>query len=156
MPMFSGEYHHTIDDKNRLAIPSKILDKIDKENEEKGFWITRGLDGCLFMYTPKVWQSVVSKLEQQLSFTKKKARDFQRLFFSKAHEIPDCDQQGRILIPQLLKELAQIQKSVVIVGVSNRIEIWNDKKWKELESNVEASFEALAEEMFDVGASSKD
>ncbi|MCF6157573.1 MAG: division/cell wall cluster transcriptional repressor MraZ [wastewater metagenome] len=145
--MFTGEYHHTIDDKNRLAIPAPLRDSIDIETEGKGFYITRGLDDCLFLYTPKVWQNVVSKIEQ-LSFTNKKARQFQRLFFSKAQKIPDYDPQGRILIPQYLKDLAKIRKSVVILGISSRIEIWDEETWKRFELEHEETFEEIAEDLF--------
>lgn len=151
--MFTGEYHHTIDDKNRLAIPAPLRDSIHVETEGKGFFITRGLDACLFMYTPKVWQSVVFRIEQ-LSFTNKKARQFQRLFFSKAQKISDSDQQGRILIPQYLKDLAKIQKNVVIVGVSSRIEIWDEEAWKDFESEHTKGFEEIAEDLFQLGYSS--
>jgi MraZ protein len=150
--MFTGEYHHSIDDKNRLAIPAPLRECINVETDGKGFFITRGLDSCLFMYTPKVWQNVVSRIEQ-LSFTNKKARQFQRLFFSKAQRIPDCDQQGRILIPQYLKDLAKVQKNVVIVGVSSRIEIWDEKNWKDFESEHEKTFEEIAENLFQLGYS---
>jgi transcriptional regulator MraZ len=147
--MFTGEYHHTIDDKNRLAIPAALRESIDTKTDGKGFFVTRGLDTCLFMYTPKVWQGVVSKIEQ-LSFTNKKTRQFQRLFFSKAQKIPECDQQGRILIPQYLKELARIQKNVVIVGVSSRIEIWDENSWKDFETEHNAAYEEIAEELFHI------
>ncbi len=148
--MFTGEYHHTIDDKNRLAIPAPLRDSIDVEAEGKGYFVTRGLDTCLFMYTPKVWQAVVYRIEQ-LSFTNKKARQFQRLFFSKAQKIPDCDSQGRILIPQYLKDIAMIRKNVVIVGVSSRIEIWDEKTWKDFESEHNEGFEGIAEDLFQLG-----
>lgn len=145
--MFTGEYHHTIDDKNRLAIPAPLRESVNIEAEGKGFYITRGLDTCLFMYTPKVWQNVVSRIEQ-LSFTNKKARQFQRLFFSKAQKISECDQQGRILIPQYLRDLAKIQKNIVIVGVNSRIEIWDEKRWKDFELEYEKTFEEIAEDLF--------
>ena len=148
--MFTGEYHHTIDDKNRLAIPALLRDAINAKVDGKGFFITRGLDTCLFMYTPKEWQSVVFRIEQ-LSFTNKKARQVQRLFFSKAQKIPDCDQQGRILIPQYLKDVARIQKNVVIVGVSSRIEIWDENTWKDFESQHNKGFEEIAEDLFQLG-----
>ena len=150
MAMFTGEYHHTIDDKNRLAIPAPIRECIDVNTDGKGFYITRGLDTCLFMYTPKVWQGVVARIEQ-LSFTNKKARQFQRLFFSKAQKIPDCDQQGRILIPQYLKDIAKIQKNVVIVGISSRIEIWDEKIWKDFEAEHDKGFEEISEDLFQLG-----
>ena len=145
--MFTGEYHHTIDEKNRLAIPSDIRDKVNTKIEGKGFFITIGLDGCLFMYTPKEWQNIVQKINQ-LPFTNEKARQFQRLFFSKAQEIPDCDPQGRILISQNLKDIAKIQKKAVIVGVSNRIEIWDETRWKNFESEHGKEYEKIAEDLF--------
>ena len=145
--MFTGEYHHTIDEKNRLAIPSDIRDKVNTKIEGKGFFITIGLDGCLFMYTPKEWQHIVQKINQ-LPFTNEKARQFQRLFFSKAQEIPDCDPQGRILISQNLKDIAKIQKKAVIVGVSNRIEIWDETRWKNFESEHGKEYEKIAEDLF--------
>ena len=145
--MFTGEYHHTIDEKNRLAIPSDIRDKVNTKIEGKGFFITIGLDGCLFMYTPKEWQNIVQKINQ-LPFTNEKARQFQRLFFSKAQEIPDYDPQGRILISQNLKDIAKIQKKAVIVGVSNRIEIWDETRWKNFESEHGKEYEKIAEDLF--------
>ena len=145
--MFTGEYHHTIDEKNRLAIPSDIRDKVNTKIEGKGFFITIGLDGCLFMYTPKEWQHIVQKINQ-LPFTNEKARQFQRLFFSKAQEIPDYDSQGRILISQNLKDIAKIQKKAVIVGVSNRIEIWDETRWKNFESEHGKEYEKIAEDLF--------
>ena len=145
--MFTGEYHHTIDEKNRLAIPSDIRDKVNTKIEGKGFFITIGLDGCLFMYTPKEWQHIVQKINQ-LPFTNEKARQFQRLFFSKAQEIPDYDPQGRILISQNLKDIAKIQKKAVIVGVSNRIEIWDETRWKNFESEHGKEYEKIAEDLF--------
>ncbi|MCR4292113.1 MAG: division/cell wall cluster transcriptional repressor MraZ [Candidatus Kuenenia sp.] len=145
--MFTGEYRHTIDTKNRLAIPASLRESINEEVEGKGFYITRGLDTCLFMYTPKEWQGVVSKIEQS-SFTNKKARQFQRLFFSKAQHISVTDPHGRILIPQYLKEIANIQKNVVIVGVNNRIEIWDEKNWSDFESEHNEEYEEIAEDLF--------
>lgn len=145
--MFTGEYHHTIDEKNRLAIPSVIRDKVNTKIEGKGFFITIGLDVCLFMYTPKEWQNIVQQINQ-LPFTNEKARQFQRLFFSKAQEIPDYDSQGRILIPQNLKDIAKIQKKAVIVGVINRIEIWDETRWKNFESEHSKEYEKIAEELF--------
>ena len=145
--MFISEYHHTIDEKNRLAIPSDIRDKINTKIEGKGFFITIGLDVCLFMYTPKEWQHIVQKINQ-LPFTNEKARQFQRLFFSKAQEIPDYDSQGRILISQNLKDIAKIQKKAVIVGVSNRIEIWDETRWKNFESEHSKEYEKIAEDLF--------
>ena len=145
--MFTGEYHHTIDDKNRLAIPVPLRDTIDTNVEGKGFFITRGLDGCLFMFTPSSWHSVVSKIEQH-SFADMKARQFQRLFFSAAQKIPECDPQGRILIPQILKDYAKIKKNVVIAGLNRRIEIWNEKSWNDFTSEYGKAYEEIAEGLF--------
>lgn len=148
--MFTGEYHHAIDDKNRLAIPAQIRDKIDTDKEGKGFFISRGLDECLFMYTPNEWHNFESRI-LKLSETNAKARTFQRLFFSKAQEIPDYDPQGRIVVPQYLKDIARLRKNVVIVGVSNRIEIWDEKIWNNFESKHEKEFEKIAEDLFKLG-----
>jgi MraZ protein len=149
--MFTGEYRHTIDDKNRLAIPAPIRDSIDINVDGKGFYITRGLDTCLFMYTTNMWEKVLSKKMEKLSFTGKMARNFQRTFFSNASKITDCDQQGRILLPQKLKEIAKINKNVVIVGVNKRIEIWDEKMWNDVETENEKEFEKVAEELFQSG-----
>lgn len=135
--MFSGEYRYTIDDKNRLAIPSKILEKIDKEKEGKGFAITRGLDGCLFMYTARKWQEIVAEVAK-LDIKDEKARRYQRDMLSKVQEIPDCDQQGRILITPNMKKLANLEKKVVIIGIIDRIEIWDEKLWNKYDSNSES------------------
>src|SRR3989338_1069561 len=127
--MFTGQYHHTIEDKNRLAIPASLRDSIDAVKEGKGYVLTQGLDRCLFMFTQTTWQTIESKIEQ-LPLSNAKARNFQRLFFSTIQNIPECDLQGRILISQLLKDYAKIKKNVVIVRVSNRIKIWYEKKLK--------------------------
>jgi len=107
--MFTGQYHHTIDDKNRLAIPASLRDSIDAVKEGKGYVLTQGLDRCLFMFTQTTWQTIESKIEQ-LPLSNAKARNFQRLFFSTIQNIPECDLQGRILISQLLKDYAKIKK----------------------------------------------
>jgi len=145
--MFTGQYHHTIDDKNRLAIPASLRDSVDAAKEGKGFILTQGLDGCLFMFTPTTWQEIETKVKQ-LPLANAKARQFQRLFFSTIQEIPECDPQGRILVSQLLKDYAKIKKSVVIVGVNNRIEIWDEKKWKDFTMEHGKSFEEIAEGLF--------
>jgi len=145
--MFTGQYHHTIDDKNRLAIPASLRDSIDAVKEGKGYVLTQGLDRCLFMFTQTTWQTIESKIEQ-LPLSNAKARNFQRLFFSTIQNIPECDLQGRILISQLLKDYAKIKKNVVIVGVSNRIEIWDEKSWKDFNIEHGKAFEEIAEGLF--------
>ena len=119
--MFYGEYLHSIDRKGRLILPAKFREVAKAQFIEK-FYITRGLDNCLFMFAEEEWKTQEVKFKS-ISFTKAESRKFNRLYFSGAVEI-DFDTQGRILLPQYLKEFAQIKKDVTIVGVSNRIEIW--------------------------------
>ena len=141
--MFTGEYRHTIDDKGRLIIPSKIRQEIGKE-----IIITRGLDGCLFGYLKDTWKKLMEKLNS-LPFTKKDARAFTRFMASGAITL-DFDKQGRVNIPNYLSDYASLDKDVVIIGVSNRIEIWDSNKWDEfINTNID-SLSDIAENLFDV------
>ena len=140
--MFYGEYEHTIDKKGRLIVPSKFREAF-KEYEVEKFYITRGLDRCLFLFTESEWKSQESKFKS-VSFTKQEARRFNRLYFSGAGQI-DCDKQGRILIPKYLKDYAGIKRDVVIIGVSNRIEIWPKEAWQQYYNSSKESFEDIAE-----------
>lgn len=142
--MFYGEFEHSLDRKSRIIIPAKFREAL-KDNFVERFYITRGLDGCLFLFTEEEWKKQEQKFKS-LSFTKPDARKFNRLFFSGASEIV-CDSQGRVLLPQYLKEFAQIQKEVVIIGVSNRIEIWSKTRWKEFYENTRETFEDTAEKL---------
>jgi len=144
--MFYGEYEHAIDRKGRLIIPSRLRDAA-KANFVEKFYLTRGLDGCLFLFSEEQWRQQEDKLKK-LSFTKKEARKFNRLYFSGAQEVT-CDQQGRILIPGYLKEFADIAKDVIIVGVSNRIEIWSKQSWKEFYESSKGEFEDIAERLIE-------
>ena len=140
--MFTGEYRHTLDAKNRLIIPSKIRsDMSDK------IIITRGLDGCLFGYNLDVWQKIMEKLNS-LPFTKKDARSFTRFFTSGAITL-EFDKQGRVVLPSYLTEYANIKKDVVLVGVLNRIEIWSVDKWEEFMQNNVESLSEISENLFD-------
>ena len=124
--MFYGEYEHTLDKKGRLILPAKVRETAKSHYIEK-FYITRGLDTCLFLFSEDEWKTQESRFKS-LSFTKKEARRFNRLFFSGAVEvIPDG--QGRILIPKYLKDYASIKKDVVITGVSNRLLIDATRNW---------------------------
>lgn len=114
--MFIGEYNHGLDTKNRIIIPAKFREELGKN-----FVLTKGLDGCLYVYPKSQWEVLQKKLET-LPLTNKNARAFVRFFFSGAHEL-ELDKQGRTLIPQNLLEYGQIQKEIVSIGVSNRIEI---------------------------------
>ena len=142
--MFYGEFEHTLDRKGRLIVPSRFRDAI-KEHYIERFFITRGLDKCLFMFAENEWKLQELKFKS-MSFTKSEHRRFNRLYFSGACElIPD--KQGRILIPSYLKEYADIKRNVYIVGVSNRIEIWSREDWKNYYSSSKEAFEEVAEKL---------
>ena len=143
--MFYGEHEHSIDRKGRLIIPSKFRE-VFKENYVERFFVTRGLDTCLFVFAEDEWRKQESKFKS-LSFTNSQARHFNRLYFSGACEVT-CDRQGRILIPQYLKDFAKIKRDVVIVGISNRMEIWSKESWEEFYRNTKDSFEKIAEKIF--------
>ena len=143
--MFYGEYEHSIDRKGRLIIPSKFRE-VFKENYVERFFVTRGLDTCLFVFTEDEWKKQENRF-RSLSFTSREAREFNRIYFSGAGEVT-CDRQGRILVPQYLKDFAKIKSDVVIVGVSNRIEIWSRENWQEFYKNAKDSFEKIAEGIF--------
>jgi MraZ protein len=145
--MFYGEYFHSIDRKGRLILPSKFRE-VSKANFIEKFFVTRGLDKCLFMFAEEEWRTQEAKFKS-ISFTKSQARIFNRLYFSGAVEVI-VDKQGRILLPQYLKDFAEIKREVVIVGVSNRIEIWAKDKWQEFYGNSRQSFEDIAEKLMDI------
>ena len=142
--MFYGEHEHSIDRKGRLIIPSKFRE-VFKEHYVERFFVTRGLDTCLFVFTEDEWKKQESKFKS-LSFTNSQARQFNRLYFSGACEVA-CDRQGRILIPPYLKEFAKIKRDVIIVGVSDRMEIWSKEYWEEFYRNTKDSFEKIAEKI---------
>ena len=140
--MLIGEYHHNLDEKKRLIIPTKFRDEIGSE-----FIITRGLDGCLFIYNMDTWNNIVSKL-QTLAFTKKDARTFNRFFLSSA-TVCDFDRQGRITIPSNLIDYANIKKECTIIGVNDRLEVWSTDKFNTLiEENLPA-IDKVAENLFE-------
>ncbi len=145
--MFYGEFEHSIDRKGRLILPAKFREIAKNQFVEK-FFVTRGLDKCLFMFSEEEWRSQENKFKT-MSFTKQQSRTFNRLLFSGAVEVGP-DKQGRILLPQYLKEFADIKRDVMIVGVSNRIEIWARDKWHDFYSNSRQSFEEIAEKLMDV------
>jgi len=144
--MFYGEFEHSIDRKGRLILPSKFREVAKNQFVER-FFVTRGLDKCLFMFSEEEWRSQENKFKS-MSFTKQQSRIFNRLLFSGAVEIA-FDKQGRVLIPQYLKDFAQIKKDVIIVGVSNRIEIWSKDSWHDFYANSRSSFEEIAEKLLD-------
>ncbi len=140
--MFYGEYEHTIDRKGRLIIPAKFR-QVLHEHDAKTLFLTRGLDGCLFLFPESEWRVAESRFKQ-VPFTKGEGRKFNRLFFSGAANV-SVDDLGRILVPKHLKEFAQIKQDVVIVGVSSRIEIWSKEKWQAFYEGSRQTFEELAE-----------
>lgn len=144
--MFYGEYLHSVDRKGRLILPAKFRETAKGHFIEK-FFVTRGLDCCLFMLSEEEWRLQENKFKS-VSFTKQQSRTFNRLYFSGAVEVV-FDAQGRILLPQYLKDYAQIKRDVVIVGVSNRIEIWAKDKWEEFYGNSRQLFEEIAEKLID-------
>ena len=122
--MFMGEYNHTIDAKGRLIIPAKFREPLGEE-----FVLTRGLDGCLYIYPMDEWNAFEEKL-RALPLTNKNARTFTRFFVAGATNC-ELDKQGRILVPQTLREFAGLEKDVVLTGNLNRIEVWSKEKWSE-------------------------
>lgn len=140
--MFMSEYQHTIDAKGRLFIPARF-----REGLGDSFIITKGLDGCLFVYTREEWDALEQKLKS-LPFTKGDARAFVRFFFSGA-AICEVDKQGRILIPGNLREYARLEKDAVIIGVSTRVEIWSKVQWDEYSAKAASSYEEIAEKLID-------
>jgi MraZ protein len=145
--MFYGEFEHSIDRKGRLILPSKFRESAKAHFVEK-FFVTRGLDKCLFMFTEEEWRQQESKYKN-MPFTKLQSRTFNRLFFSGAMEIAP-DKQGRILLPPYLKDYADIKRDVMVVGVSNRIEIWSKDAWAEFYATSRPSFEEIAEKLIDL------
>ena len=121
--MCMGEYNHTIDPKGRLIIPSKFREALGDT-----FVVTKGLDGCLFVYDNEEWNAFEEKLKS-LPITNKEARQFVRFFLAGAAEV-EVDKQGRILVPNILREFAQISKDVVLIGVASRIEIWSKERFE--------------------------
>ena len=142
--MLIGEYIHTIDTKNRVSLPAKFRKEMGKK-----IIITTGLDNCLFIFTIKEWEKVSNKLSSStadLSFLSVDQRTFNRNMFGQASDI-EVDSIGRILIPDYLKEKIKITGKVALIGVQDRVEIWNDKVWSEFKKVAESQAEGLAEKL---------
>lgn len=140
--MFIGEYHHSVDDKGRLIIPSKFRDELGTK-----FIITRGIENCLFVYSLESWEKIVNKLET-LPFTKKDARAFIRFFLSGASEA-EFDKQGRINITSPLISYANITKECVVIGTGDRLEIWSEESWNDFFTSAKDSMSDIAENLFE-------
>jgi len=144
--MFYGEYKHGIDRKGRIILPARFR-QIYKDHGIERFFITRGLDKCIFMFSEEEWRMQEMKFKS-MSFTKKESRTFNRLFFSGAIDVVP-DKQGRFIIPPYLKRYAGISKEVIIIGISNRIEIWDRGIWQEFYGDSSATFEQIAENIIE-------
>ena len=142
MRMFMGEYNHTIDAKGRLIVPSKF-----RETLGDTFVVTKGLDGCLFVYDNEEWGIFEEKLKS-LPITNKEARQFVRFFLAGAAEV-EVDKQGRILVPNVLRECAELNKDVVLIGVASRIEIWSKERFEGMTAYED--MDEIAEHMAELG-----
>jgi len=142
--MLIGEYIHTIDEKNRMSLPVKFRKELGKK-----IIITPGVDSCLFIFTIKEWEKVSKKLSDSandLSFLKADQRSFNRYMFGSAAEV-EIDSIGRILIPDFLKERIGLKDKAAIIGVEDRVEVWNDKMWSQNQEIVEKQAADLAEKL---------
>ncbi len=143
--MLIGEYTHSIDDKNRVSLPSKFRSLMGKK-----IVVTPGLDQCLFAFTQKEWEGIAKKLSENSSMLSADMRGFTRYMFGGAVEV-EIDSIGRILLPDFLRERANLKSKVVLIGVQNRIEIWNEKSWVEYKRGVEREANGLAEKLSGLG-----
>ena len=142
--MLIGEYIHTIDEKNRVSLPVKFRKEMGKK-----IIITPGLDKCLFVFTMKEWTKVSKRLsdtDSDLSFLSKDKRSFNRFMFGRAIDV-EVDTIGRILIPDFLKDIIKPTGKVAVIGVEDRVEVWNDKVWTEYKGSIEKEADELAEKL---------
>ncbi len=142
--MFMGEYNHTIDSKGRLIVPAKFRETLGDE-----FVVTKGLDGCLFVYPNEEWQAFTEKLKS-LPMSNKNSRQFSRFFLAGAAAC-EVDKQGRILLPGVLREFAALEKDVVLIGVSTRVEIWAKERWSECMQTYDDDMDEVAENLAELG-----
>ncbi len=142
--MLIGEYKHTLDPKKRLSLPSKWRLELGKT-----LIVTRGLDNCLFVYPQQEWAKITEKIGQ-LPLGSADTRSFNRFFLSGAVEV-EVDSVGRILIPDFLKEFAKLDAKVVLAGIHDRVEIWDEKRWMEYTQEIEAKADSLAEKLGEIG-----
>lgn len=142
--MFLGEFRHSIDKKARVILPAKFRDAL-----KDGVVVTRGLDNCLWIFSKTEWMQVEDGI-RKLSLTKNNARKFTRFLLSGASE-EELDRQGRISLPQQLREHAGLERDIVIIGVSDRLEIWSKENWDKYAKEAEGSFADVAEELTEFG-----
>ncbi len=142
--MFIGEYHHSLDEKGRMSVPVKFRAAL-----AEGAVVTRGLDRSLFLYPKSEWQVLAEKLAS-LPFGQADTRAFSRLMLAGAMEV-EVDKSGRVLLPEYLREYATLDKSVVVAGLYNRLEIWDEATWKEYSLKTESESNAIAERLQNLG-----
>ena len=148
---FIGRFEHNLDTKNRLMVPLAYREIVQRVEGSVKFFLNRGLDKCLSMYTPSTWNKMAALLEAQKTsqFTMMEARKFHRIFFSSAVEVVP-DKAGRILIPDHLKEFAGLRKQVVFNGASDRIEVWDAEEWARYSGTKDGEYEQSAREVFKI------
>jgi MraZ protein len=142
--MLIGEYKHTLDSKKRLSLPSKFRKEVGRE-----VVVTRGLDTCLFLFPTRAWREIATKL-QKLPFGEQNARGIARFLLAGATEV-EIDQAGRILIPDFLKSFAKLKNSVVLAGVSDRVEIWDERTWYSYKRRIERDASGMAQTLGSLG-----
>ncbi len=140
--MFVGQYSHSIDAKGRVAIPAKFRADLKKAV------VTRGLDNCLFIYSHKEWEKLAEKIAAS-PIGRSNARSFSRFMLAGAMEV-EFDKQGRVILPEYLREFAGLSKDVIIAGVYNRLEIWDEKKWNTYKDEAEKNSNEIAEALNDL------
>ena len=143
--MLIGEYHHSLDPKKRLSLPSKFRKELGRK-----VVVTRGLDHCLFIYDTGTWEKLMTKFSE-LSLGSADSRGFNRFMLSGAVDV-DIDGAGRVLIPDYLKEFANLENDVVLAGVGNRVEIWDAKRWQTYKRKIESQANEIAAKLSDSGA----
>lgn len=142
--MFIGEYQHSMDSKGRVIMPSKF-----RENLGSTFYVTKGMENCLFIFDNEEWEELATRINSMNQLSRKEARGFARLFYAGASNI-EPDKQGRILLPQNLREYANIDKEVYIIGVAKRIEIWSKENWENYNDDDFLNYDTLTEKMADL------
>lgn len=142
--MFIGEYNHNLDDKGRLAVPVKFRRELSK-----GAVVTRGLDNCLFLYTKTEWEKLAEKLAA-LPISQANSRAFARLMLAGAMDV-EVDKQGRMVLPEYLRQFAHLTKEVVVAGLYNRLEIWDSETWSQYKGQTESASGEIAERMAELG-----
>ncbi len=142
--MFIGEYNHNLDNKGRLAVPVKFRDDL-----KKGAVITKGLDGCLFLYTMSEWKILAEKLSK-LPISQSNTRAFARLMLAGAMDV-QVDKQGRVVLPDYLRKYASLKKKIIIGGLYNRLEIWDENNWEKYKGKTEKESGDIAEKLGELG-----